>query len=84
MAYLKSIAAGIATAIVAVLLSAVIVAIAGYAWLQFQMWRLSGSGSGGIGAVSAGIAESIVFVALTLGVLAFAGGFWWQFRRASR
>jgi hypothetical protein len=82
MIYLKSVLAGIAVAIGVVFASAFLVAVATFAWLQFEMRR--DSGGGGIGAVSAGIAEGLVVLALILGLVGFVAGFRWQFRRASR
>ncbi len=81
MIYLKSIAVGIAGAIGGMLLSAIIVVIDTFAWVQSEMRH---RGEGGIGAVSAGVGETIVLVALILGVVGFIAGFWWEFRRASR
>jgi hypothetical protein len=76
MTYLKSIAAGIAGAIIAVVL-AVIIEVAysatTFAWTQ-------ASGSGGIGAVSMGISPWTLLAAIA----GFAVAFTWERRRAEK
>ena len=73
MIYLKSALAGIA----AVVLVIVVLVASFAAWRYFLV---SGTGSGGIGAVSVGLDALLVpvFVAII-----FCLGFSWQFRRAS-
>ena len=75
MIYLKSLLAGIAAALLVIVLFVMAMFVIPLL-LQFGT-----TGSGGIGAVSYG------FSALAFGLLvtlAFAGGFYWEFRRASR
>lgn len=77
MTYLKAIAAGIAGAIVAVILSIVIeVAYSAttFAWEQT-------SGSGGIGSVSMGLISSWTLLAAIAG---FGVAFTWERRRSER
>jgi hypothetical protein len=80
MMVLKSIVAGIACAVAAVVLSIVLLAVGVEAWLRFEMWRLRDGATGGLGAVSAGIAEGHVVLVAALG---FVAGFWWEFRRVT-
>ena len=75
MIYLKSVAAGIITAVAVCLL-----------WVLGELGLLiaasvvqtgAGAGSAGIGAVSVGVTETVFYVA----PVAFALGFYWQWRR---
>lgn len=75
MIYLKSFLAGIAAALLVIVLFVVAVLVIPLL-LQFAT-----TGSGGIGAVSSGFSELALALIVTL---AFAGGFYWEFRRASR
>jgi hypothetical protein len=77
MIYLKSILAGIAAALLVIVLFVVAVFVIPLL-LQFR------TGSGGIGAVSTGLSDPVVLAFAMLLVLAFVGGFYWEFRRASR
>ena len=81
MIYLKSVAAGLAGALGAVVLSLLLIWISTDAWLRFQMWRQQRQGSGGLGAVSVGVSDAVVILIALVG---FAAGFWWEYRRASR
>ena len=82
MIYLKSFMAGIAAALLVIVLFVVAVIVIPLL-LQFATTRsgVATSGSGGIGAVSYGFSELALVLLVTL---AFAGGFYWEFRRASR
>lgn len=80
MIYLKSFLAGIAAALLVIVLFVVAVLVIPLL-LQFAMLQFATTGSGGIGAVSYGLSELALALIVTL---AFAGGFYWEFRRASR
>jgi hypothetical protein len=75
MIYFKSFLAGIAAALLVIVLFVVAVLVIPLL-LQF-----STTGSGAIGAVSDGFSELALVLLVTL---AFAAGFYWEFRRASR
>ena len=77
MTYLKSIAAGIAGALVAVLIA--IAAEVAYSATTFAR-EVSGSGSGGFGAVSVGLSPWTLLAAIA----GFGIGFTWERRRAER
>ena len=80
MIYLKSFLAGIAAALLVIVLFVVAVLVIPLL-LQFAVLQVATTGSGGIGAVSYGFSELALVLLVTL---AFAGGFYWEFRRASR
>ena len=80
MIYLKSLLAGIAAALLVIVLFVVAVLVIPLL-LQFALLQVATTGSGGIGAVSYGFSELALVLLVTL---AFAGGFYWEFRRASR
>ncbi len=81
MIYIKSVVAGLVSALAVVVRFMLLVLISTDAWLRFQVWRQQRQGSGGLGAVSVGVSETVVIL---LALVGFAAGFWWEFRRASR
>jgi hypothetical protein len=83
MIYLKSLLAGIAAALLVIVLFVMAVFVIPLL-LQFViplLLQFGTTGSGGIGAVSYGVSGLALALIVTL---AFAGGFYWEFRRASR
>ena len=75
MIYLKSFLAGIAAALLVIVVGVVAV------FAIPLLLQSRSTGSGGIGAVSYGFSAPAFALLVTL---AFAGGFYWEFRRASR
>ena len=73
MLYLKCVLAGIAAALAVFVLMVVALVVVPL------LLAMSGTGSGGIGAVSAGL-----FGPTVLALVSFAGGFYWEYRRLTR
>jgi hypothetical protein len=74
MIYLKSVAAGVAGSLLAVILLVILEALA---FTIAASWQSRTTGSGGIAGVSSAMPVLIAAVA------GFVAGFWWMFRKRS-